>query len=177
MVLTLMGRTKRFLAVLCAAVMISLMAGVAAFAGSQVISTAVTVGTALQITVDNNALNFGQAVAGATDVTNNTHTQSTATITSPSFGFNVLLEGTDLTGVTTTTEAIPVTGMGYTLDVGGVAAAPGYVSTTATIVSGNQPATAAGGQTYAFGFNLDIPALGVSEQNYAGSVTITASTI
>ena len=171
-----MKKIKRITAILLIALMVSLTAGIAAFAASETITATVNVGTGLTMTVDKTAIDFGTAVAGTTNVTNPPNSNVTATITSPSFNFSVSLHGTDLVGQTDAAQVIPISNMSYAVTPDGLTGTSGTVSSTSTVILNNQPTTAAGGRSHLFEFSLDIPA-GVSEQQYAGSVIIEASTI
>jgi|GEM_PF-6679444 len=162
-------RMKRLAVAVTVALVVSLMAGIVAYAASENVSTSVTVGQPLELTIDQTAISFGTAAAGSTD--NPADNPVNATVTSQSFGFDVLLSGTDMNDGT---NIIAVNNMEYTLTGG--ATGSGTVPGSATIVAGNQPVTGPDGTVYTFDFTLDVPA-GTPASDYTGSLTIEATTI
>ncbi|MQL51179.1 hypothetical protein GFC01_02650 [Desulfofundulus thermobenzoicus] len=168
-------RMKRLAVAVAVALVVSLMAGIVAYAAIQNVTTNVTVGQELALTLDRTSINFGLVTAGSTGKP--ADNPVVATVQSPSFSYNVALSGTNLAGQTNPSQSIAINNMEYQLSINNGsptnwAAVPG----TSTVVANNQPATTGSGSTYTFSYRLSVPA-NTPSQSYQGTLTIEATTI
>ena len=151
--------------------MVSLTAGIAAFAANTFLDTSVNViAPPLQLTVDNNNIDFGDAQAGL----RSSSITVIATVISQASNYNVSISGEDFIGVNTN-DTIPISSVQYSATTDDEMRT-GDVSTSSTIVFENQPATSSSGKNYTFLLGLVVPDSTTPDQ-YEGAIILEASTI
>lgn len=165
-------KIKRITAIFLVALMVSLTAGIAAFAANTFLDTSVNViAPPLQLTVDNNNIDFGDAQAGL----RSSNITVIATVISQASNYNVSISGEDFMGVNTN-DTIPISSVQYSATTDDGMRTIGDVSTSSTIVFENQPATSSSGKNYTFLLGLVVPYSTTPDQ-YEGVIILEASTI